>query len=224
MVGSDGARHAQTLLGTFAAARCLRDSHPGGIAKGNPVNLGVHARTLVCAALLAILGACSSPIQSSSPEPTTSGSSSVSPKSADASPKAVSFSKSYRYSDGITVAITGVAHGQLGAGQPTNDPDAKEGDPYTVLSVTVHNGTAKSFDALFQGTLRYGNDKTVAYQMGLDDMGGVVTLAPGETSHSYDIGFLLPVEARDNIDLEISIDAGQHGPAAFTGSIAKARS
>jgi hypothetical protein len=188
------------------------------------VNLGVRARTLVCAALLAILGACSSPIQSSSPEPTTSGSSSVSPKAADASPKAVSFSKSYRYPDGITVAITGVAHGQLGAGQPTNAPDAKEGDPYTVLTVTVHNGTAKSFDALIQGTLRYGNDKTVAYQMGLDDIGGVVTLAPGQTSHPYDIGFLLPVEARDNVDLEIPIDAGQHGPAAFTGSITKARS
>jgi hypothetical protein len=122
------------------------------------------------------------------------------------------------------VAITGVAHGQLGPFPITDNPEAKEGDPYTVLSVTVHNLTAKSFEVLFQGALRFGNDKGKAYQMGLDDAGCVVTLAPGETSYPCDMGFLLPVEARDAVDLEIHIDGGQHGPAAFTGSIAKARS
>jgi hypothetical protein len=172
-----------------------------------PMNIGAHARTLVCAALLAVLGACSGPADSSSPESATSESSSVIPTAADSAPKAVSFSKNYRYPDGITVAVTGVAHGQLGMFPPTDDENAKEGDPYTVLSVSVQNSTAKSFDALIQGTLRYGKDKSVAHRMGLDDTGSTVTIAPGETS-PYDMGFLLPVEARDNVDLQVSVDAG----------------
>jgi hypothetical protein len=188
------------------------------------MNRGVRARTFVCVALLAILGACSSPAQSSSPEPNTSESSSATAKAADASPKAVSFSESYRYPDGITVAIAAVTHGKLEPFPATDDPNAKEGDPWTILSVTVHNATAKSFEMLLQGTMRYGKDKSKAYEMGLDDVNSNATLAPGETSYPYDMGFLLPVEARDAVDLEIQIDYGQHGPAVFTGSIAKARS
>jgi hypothetical protein len=188
------------------------------------MNIGVHARTFVCVALLAILGACSSPAQSSGPEPSTSESSSATPKSENASPKAVSFSESYRYPDGITVAIAEVTHGKLDPWTGTDDPTDKAGDPWTILSVTVHNATAKSFEMLLQGTMRYGEDKTAAHRLGLDDVNSNATLAPGQTSYPYDMGFLLPVEARGDVDLELYIDYGQHGPAAFTGSIAKARS
>lgn len=189
------------------------------------MKLGVHIRTtLAGAALLAVLGACSSPVESSGPERGSTESSSATAKAADASAVAVSFTKTYRYADGITVAVTGIAHGRLGPLPSTDNPDAKEGDPYTVLSVTVHNLTAKRFETLIQGTMRYGKDRTAAYRLGLDDSAGTVALAPGETSHPYDMGFLLPVEARDDVDLELYVDSGRHGPAAFTGSIAKARS
>jgi hypothetical protein len=183
----------------------------------------VHARTVVCAALLVILGACSSPANSSNAEPSTSESSSATPKAAVESSKAVSFSRNYSYPDGITVAITGIAHGQLGLFPTTDDPNAKEGDPYTVLSVTVHNQAAKSHEMSIVGTLRYGKDKTAAYRLWVED-DAIRTLAPGETSDPYDMGFLLPVEAREDVDLELYVDAGQHGPAQFTGSISKARS
>ena len=172
--------------------------------------------------MLVILGGCSSPANSSDAEPSTSESSSATPKAVVASSKAVSFSRNYRYPDGTTVAITGIAHGQLGLFPTTDDPNAKEGDPYTVLSVTVHNLTAKSLEVLIAGTLRHGKDKTADRFWVEED--AIRTLAPGETYDSYDMGFLLPVEARDDVDLELYVDAGQHGPAQFTGSISKARS
>ncbi len=192
------------------------------------MNRSVQARAVLCAAMVAALAACSSPSPPSGPGSSASVST---PAAVNATPsatvKVVSFDETYRYPDGITVTVTAITHGQLGVFPETEDPDAKEGDPYTVVSASVRNATAAKFELIFQGTLRYGKDRTVAYRISLgisEENNGYLVLAPGEVSDPYDIGFLVPVAARDDVMLELQIDAGQHPPVAFVGSIATERS
>lgn len=186
----------------------------------------IRACAAVCAVMLTAFGACS-PSEPSSPgaNPATSG---PAAEPAAATPPSVTvetvgFDDAYRYPDGIEVTLTAIAHGELAPFPATEDPDAKEGDPYTVVSASVRNGTAEKFELLVGATLRYGKDRTVAYRLGLDDSNGKRILAPGEDSNPYDMGFLVPVADRDDVVLELQIDNGQHPPVVFAGSIAQER-
>jgi len=44
-------------------------------------------------------------------------------------------------------------------------------------------------------------------------------LKPGQTSYPYDMGFLVPVDQRDDVNLQVNVDLGPHQPALFTGSL-----
>ena len=85
--------------------------------------------------------------------PIESPTSKVSPSSSTvAAPKPVPFTPNYRYPDGLELAITQITHAKLDGFRATDDPNAKPGDPYTIVTVTLRNGSHHEVEAAFVGT------------------------------------------------------------------------
>jgi len=146
----------------------------------------------------------------------------VSPSSSTvAAPEPVPFTPNYRYPDGLELAITQITHTKLDGFRATDDPNAKPGDPYTIVTVTLRNGTHHEVEAAFVGQLRYGPRKLAAHRVNLNDnVAGVATLSPGEMSSPYDMGFLVPADAQRDVILQVTVDLGRHQPATtFAGSL-----
>ena len=134
--------------------------------------------------------------------------------------RAALFTESHRYADGLAVTVTDIAHGTLDEMPQTDDPLTKLGDPYTVLTVTLHNGAPHTFEVWFIGRVSYGRDRRQAGRFAtraISDVHSAQVVAPGETSYPYDLGFLLPTEARGDLVFELTIDRGEHEPAIFAG-------
>jgi len=131
----------------------------------------------------------------------------------------VPLTKPFRYPDGLEVEVVGIQHGQLGDFPSTDDPNAKKGDPYTVVTVALRNRSADVIDTVLLGDLRYGPEKTRAYRIAMEDNGGMQSLEPDQASVPYDMGFLVPVSKRHDVVLEVSIELGSRQPARFAGSL-----
>jgi hypothetical protein len=175
--------------------------------------------------VLAFVAGCGSAQSAGSPNAGTDGSSAPSASAAStpvatAEPKSVSFKEKYHYADGLVLSVTGISHGVLGEFENTDDPNAKKGDTYTVITISLHNGSAKTVEAVLGGTVLYGKNQKQAYRLSVEETGDTQTIQPGETGRSYDMGFLIPVADRGQVQLEVTVDIGQHEAAHFAGSIA----
>jgi hypothetical protein len=189
-------------------------------------------RTGLAALVLAVAAGCSAQY-AGPPSVGAGGRSTPSPLATRAvpspmsEPKPVSFGQKYRFANGLVMSVTGIAHGKLGEFPATDDPKAKKGDPYTVITITLHNDGAKTVECVLNGTVFYGKDQRRAYRF--DVHGGVPyptdatstpTIAAGETAPPHDMGFLIPVADRGQVRLQVTIDAGLEQTAYFAGSIA----
>jgi hypothetical protein len=187
------------------------------------MNRKSYLRSGLTALVLALLAGCSGAQSAGSPNVGPDGSSAPSVSAAStpdatAEPRSVSFTERYRLDNGLVMSVTGITHGELGEFPVTDDPNAKKGDPYTVITISLHNGGAKTIDALLNGTVLYGKDQKQAYRHDLGDIGSTPTIQPGETA-ACDMGFLIPVADRGQVQLKVTVDIGQHEAAHFAGSI-----
>lgn len=181
---------------------------------------------------LALATACANQAASSPPEPSQSASS-ASPTSAQPTPiptptatpagRAVSLDKQYRYPDGLSVAVVEIAHATLGDFVSTEDPNAKVGDPFTIVTIEIHNGSDQEIAPLVVASLFYGADQKRAARVEYDSYLDGPVIAPGESAPLFDMAYLIPVDERDQVRLEVALNIDDHEPAQFTGSVARAR-
>lgn len=124
------------------------------------------------------------------------------------------------YTDGLAVAVTEIAHGRLTEMPYSDDPSVQIGDAYSIITVTLHNGSGHTFEAWFIGRVTYGPHRRQAGRFAtrtVPDQHSVQLIAPGETSYPYGLGFLIPADARDDVVFELTIDPGEHETAVFAG-------
>lgn len=181
---------------------------------------------------LALATACANQAASSPPEPSQSASS-ASPTPAPQTPTAtstgaptgrtVSLDKQYRYPDGLSVAVVEIAHATLGDFVSTEDPNAKVGDPFTIVTIEIHNGSDQEIAPLVVASLFYGADQKRAARVEYDSYLDGPVIAPGESAPLFDMAYLIPVDERDQVRLEVALNIDDHEPAQFTGSVARAR-
>lgn len=106
--------------------------------------------------------------------------------------------------------------------QNTTDETAKEGDPYTILTVRIHNGSTKELELVPTATLAYGPDRKAAGEVTLESQpGGMEILQPGEAA-SHDWGFVVPDEFLGDVVFEVAVGL-EHDKAVFAGSIRSRR-
>jgi hypothetical protein len=130
-----------------------------------------------------------------------------------------SFDEKYVYSDGLQVEVIKIRNGQFTAAQVEYQDNVKKGDPYTVFTIRVRNGSPKTVE--LNGSVRatYGPDGEEAEQSYLEDETGDLSgkLIKGK-SRSAGFVFLIPTRFYDDVVLEVSPDF-EHDSAVFSGSI-----
>ena len=143
---------------------------------------------LAMSAGLLLLPACSG-------DDSSNGSGSPSGASPAAAPsatvKAVGFDETYRTDDGVAVQITGVGESKLEPFPTTDDPDAKEGDPFVLITTKTTNSTKSTLQFVPTAVLRYGPERTKAAEVLVDEMDSAVDLEPNE-ARDYTRGFIVP--------------------------------
>ena len=136
--------------------------------------------------------------------------------SASAAPAAVSTKEIFRRADGVEVQVAGVTEATLPLFPSTEDESAKAGDPYIVVSIRYRNGSTTVLELLPTVILKYGPDRQTAAEVATEGEFATVSLAPGATT-SQDFGLIVPEEYRDDVTLEVAIDAGTK--AMFQGRV-----
>ena len=105
-----------------------------------------------------------------------------------------------------------------------DSPSARKGDPCSELTIVVRNGSPYGATIALTARLRYGPVLTPAgtyvASAGHADNATTQVVASGEVSFPYVVGFVLPVEARRDVVLDLGIDDWRHERAVFAGSIA----
>ena len=131
--------------------------------------------------------------------------------------KAVGFHETYRTPDGVTVKIIEIKDAKLGPFPTTDDPDAKEGDPYVILTTKTTNGTKSELQLTPAAVLKYGPEKTAAAQVVVDEMDAAVL----EPNKAYDdaVGFIIPSKFYDQVVMEVTLTIEPLRTAVFSGSI-----
>jgi hypothetical protein len=175
----------------------------------------VTAAALALASALMMLPACSgSDGSSSSTSPAASQSADPS-----ASVETVGFDQAYRIDESIVVQITEIEVRKLGMFPKTEDPDAKEGDPYVWLMTKTTNKTAAKVELVPGAVLKYGPDNTMAAQVAVvDEMDGVYELGANEV-REYPFGFIIPDDAYSQVLMEVTTTIDPLRTAIFSGSI-----
>jgi hypothetical protein len=163
------------------------------------------------AGVFLLLVACSSNTAT-----TDSASTPPSVVSASAAPAAVSTKEIFSRADGVEVQVAGVTEATLPLFPSTEDESAKAGDPYIVVSIRYRNGSTKELELLPTVILKYGQDRQTAAEVATEGEFARVNLAPGATT-SQDFGLIVPEEYRDDVTLEVAIDAGTK--AMFQGRL-----
>jgi hypothetical protein len=187
---------------------------------GRATRLSTAAALALSAGLL-LLPACSG---NGATSDGASSSAAASPSSGpSATVKAVGFHETYRTPDGVTVKIIEIKDAKLGPFPTTEDPDAKEGDPYVLLATNTTNGTKSKLTLVPAAVLKYGPERTQAAQVQIsDDIGGaaqaVVDLDPNEAKE-YAYGFIIPSKFYDQVVMEVTITIDPLRTAVFSGSI-----
>ena len=177
---------------------------------------------------LALATACANQAASSPPEPSQSASS-ASPTPAQPTPiptpigRTVSLDKQYRYPDGLSVTVVEIAHATLGDFVSTEDPNAKVGDPFTIVTIEIHNGSDQEIRPMVVASLFYGKDQKRAARVDCELCLDGPFIEPGKSAPLLDMAYLIPIDERDQVRLEVALNIDDHEPAQFTGSVARAR-
>lgn len=175
----------------------------------------VTAAALAVSVGLVLLPACSG-------NDTSNGSSSPSAASSSSAPsaaiKAVGFDETYRTDDGIVVQITEIDERKLGPFPNTEDPDAKEGDPWVLLATKTTNMTEATLEFVPTAVVKYGPEKTGAAEVLVDAMVDTVNLEPNE-AYDYAFGFIIPRESYDQVVMELTVTIDPLRTVVFSGSI-----
>ena len=125
------------------------------------------------------------------------------------------FASTASWSDGATIRVA-QAHQQVTSG---TGPGELAGQPQTVFSLELVNGTTKPLDlntVVVQAT--YGSGPTQAspiYDQQSSDFGG--TLAPGDTATAV-YSFAIPADQLGKVTLTVDVD-GYRFPAVFSGAV-----
>ncbi len=132
-------------------------------------------------------------------------------QSTDVGRRPPAFTETYLYGDGIEVQVSEVWTG------------SRLGVPVVELTVNIHNNSEHSFEAWIRADLRYGTYRLPAIRYlvppGPDDSGSVQVIAIGGTSIPYQVNFVVPPRSRDDVMLQLAVDAGLHDPAVFVGEL-----
>ena len=168
----------------------------------------------VCVGLV-LLPACTSNSTSNGSNLPSAASSSPAPSAAI---KAVEFDETYRTDDGIVVEITEVLERKLEPFTTTDDPDAKEGDPYVLLNTKTTNMTEAAMELVPGAVLTYGPEKTAASPVLVDEIDGIVDLKPGE-AYDYAFGFLIPKDSYDQVVMELTVTIEPLRTVVFSGAV-----
>jgi hypothetical protein len=142
-------------------------------------------------------------------QPTNSGT------HASSRPQAISFDDTHEHADGVEVAVAEIADAKL---VPFQTDTGNTGDPYTILTVRVSNGSPKRLELVLTGTLIYGPDEKPAIEVPiLEEPEGMALVEPGEAV-SHDWGFIVPEEFQDDAVFVVGIDL-EHDKSVFSGSV-----
>jgi hypothetical protein len=136
-------------------------------------------------------------------------------------PDNATFNDEYTYSDGLQIEVIKVVNATFMAAQAEYRDDVKRGQPYTVMTVRVKNGTPKTVELMGSATVTYGPDGTEAetsYAEDRDISEGLDGKLLKGKSRSARYVFLIPPKHLDDVVLEFSPDF-EHDSAMFSGSI-----
>ena len=137
---------------------------------------------------------------------------------ASAAIKAVGFDETYRTDDGIVMQITEIDERKLGPFPQTDDPDAKEGDPFVLFATKTTNRTEATLELVPGAVVKYGPEKAAAAQVLVDEIDGAVDVGPKE-AYDYAVGFIIPRESYDQVVMELTVTIDPLRTAVFSGSI-----
>jgi hypothetical protein len=116
------------------------------------------------------------------------------------------------------VKIIEIKDAKLGPFPNIEDPDAKEGDPYVILTTKTTNGTKSKVELIPAAVLKYGPEKTAAAVVLVDEIDGAVDLKPNE-AYDYAFGFIIPSKFYDQVVMEVTVTTDPLRTAVFSGSI-----
>ncbi|GAA2093117.1 hypothetical protein GCM10009841_02550 [Microlunatus panaciterrae] len=175
------------------------------------------AAALALSAGLLQLAACSgNDATSNGASPSAAASPSSSPS---VTVKTVGFDETYRTSDDVSVQISEIKVAKLGLFPTTEDPDAKEGDPYIILTTKTTNGTKSTLGFALAAVLKYGPNRTQAAQvLVLPEEEPIFYLDPNEAGE-YRFGFIIPSEFYDQAVMKVTVSIDPLRTAVFSGSI-----
>jgi hypothetical protein len=142
--------------------------------------------------------------------------------SANPSPsvRAVGFNQTYSFDNGLTVKILKIRSAKLGPGETTDDPNAKEGDPYTIISTRIVNGSPTDVKLVITGRATFGPEATEAPTVFVGEESASIDLKPKE-SQDTSFGFVIPAEFQDQVVMEMTITIDPVRTAVFSGSISQ---
>jgi hypothetical protein len=164
---------------------------------------------LVAVLLLVGCGIDKPATKSGEEQPTNSGT------HASSRPQAISFDDTHEHADGVEVAVTEIADAKL---IPFQTETGNTGDPYTILTVQVSNGSTKRLELVLTGTLTYGAAEEPAVEVPiLEGAEAMALVKPGEAI-SHDWGFIVPERFQDDVVFVVGIDF-EHDKSVFSGSI-----
>jgi hypothetical protein len=136
-------------------------------------------------------------------------------------PDSATFKDKYTYIDGLQVEVIKIVNGKFTEAQAEYRDDVKPGQPYTVMTIRVKNGTPKTVDLVGSATVTYGPDGTEAettYAEDSDISEGLDGKLLKGKSRSARYVFLIPPKHQNDVVLEFSPDF-EHDSAMFSGSI-----
>jgi hypothetical protein len=91
-------------------------------------------------------------------------------------------------------------------------PNARVGDPCSELTIVVRNGSDHQVRVALTTRLRFGPGLTTASMYvatpGHAEHVTVQYVRPGDVSNPYTVGFVLPVKARENVQLRSASTTG----------------
>lgn len=178
-------------------------------------------RTAAAVGLLLLPGCSSGEVTGPQSTGTSSSSSAGAPTvTADpaAAVKSVGFDETYRCDDGVAVKIVQIEALKLLPFQHTDDPEAKEGDPYSFLTTETTNGTNAHVELVVTAVVRYGPEATPAAPVYVTDVDSLFELAPKQ-SQEHPFAFIIPNEFHDQVVMEVTVSIDPLRTAVFAGSI-----
>jgi hypothetical protein len=138
-----------------------------------------------------------------------------------ASVKAVRFDETYRTDDGVEVKVT-LQEANLTMFQTSEDPNAKEGDPYIVFTSGIANRTETRVDVVLTTVVKYGPNLTLAAQVESPDMREPVFKLDAGEAREYDFSYIIPGEFREQVVMEMTVSLDPPRTAVFSGPITPA--